>query len=73
MFLPYGDDDVEQQCLQAIAVNDSIRNDGVQAKGYRYNGADFFVRFTYDINAAVLSQIMGNITQSKDVLLDAAL
>ncbi|KAH7697948.1 hypothetical protein AAVH_34964 [Aphelenchoides avenae] len=68
MYLPYGNDDVEQQCIQF-----SNSSDGDQAEGHRYKGADFFIRFTYDVNAENLSHTMNEIVKNKDTLLDAAL
>lgn len=68
MFLPYAKSDDEQQCLQTVK-----GNDGVQAKGYRYKGADFSVGLTYDANVTNLSHVMDEINERKDVLLDVAL
>ncbi|KAH7705010.1 hypothetical protein AAVH_27792, partial [Aphelenchoides avenae] len=71
MFLPYGKDDTEKQCLQSFG-NDSSDKYGVHAKGHRYKGADFFIRLTYDAEVPDLSRVMDEINNSKDVLLDAA-
>lgn len=68
MYLPYAEDDDEQQCLHVRE-----GNDGDQAQGHRYNGADFFILFTYNIDADTLASTVNEIIKKKDTLIDAAL